>query len=331
MPSNKPSVVPPQSKQVQKSGVTNSEAESPDHGRTSVYDFLYHDSQRIASFLAQFETYGVLQNVKASESVGQASTSKATLVGEAGIPLTLKGSITTDGSVVDDERDSAERTYDPLWTNARLFLDYLEERELIQRDLTTARIGEFVLVTGGLAVFDLSILKQMWSIPAIKKLIMQGMKPDKSLQNRSAGNKAPGAHLKQQEENEATLALVQLLPHPVQATISAGERVVWTSLRENCLIVPSTDLLLKHGVKISGDWAILGVLDALPGGEEVEIEALDQALAAMSLGALGMMLGPLAQAVRMMLGRPDSAFGVTPLMIFRQVAGELATGTDSDG
>jgi hypothetical protein len=80
---------------------------------------------------------------------------------------------------------------------------------------------------------------------------------------------------------------------------------------------------LKHGVAIAGLWNILGVLDALPDeGENSQVYMTDQLIAAISLGAIGaQIVGPLAPAVRLLLGRPGTAYGTTPLLIFREVSG----------
>jgi hypothetical protein len=80
-------------------------------------------------------------------------------------------------------------------------------------------------------------------------------------------------------------------------------------------------LLLKHGVGIEGTWSMLGVLDALPisGFDEMKAD-LSQVTAAESLGALGLLLGKLGPAIRRMLGRPDGSYGITPLLIFREVS-----------
>jgi len=60
--------------------------------------------------------------------------------------------------------------YDPFWTNALTFLDFLEVRELITRDISKARIGKIVELTGKLTVLDFSLMKSAWDVPSIKKL-----------------------------------------------------------------------------------------------------------------------------------------------------------------
>ncbi|MBB5049854.1 hypothetical protein HNR60_004638 [Rhodopseudomonas rhenobacensis] len=294
---------------------------------SSVYDFLYHDARRIAAFLAQFETYGVLQGVKAHESVGRSSATKATA--NAGIDFAnlARGGMAVDGTVTDDERDAAERTYDPLWRNATTLLDYLADRDLIIRNIGEARISQFVLVTGTLAAFDVGMLREAWKLPAIKKAIsdaasQQGA-PDPSQLNRHdrkrAGARSPS---KGSPETEAALELIPLLPHSVQGTISDNASTTWFNLREESMIISSSELLLKHGIGIQGTWTALGILDALPQVDQFSMEqhAIEQLIAGASLGGMIGQMSQLAMMTRLMLGRPPGCFGITPLMIFRQVS-----------
>ena len=119
--------------------------------------------------------------------------------------------------------------------------------------------------------------------------------------------------------------MLATLPHAVQAAITERggpqDRVTWCSLRDENLIVPGSDLLLKHGVRIAGEWSMLGILDALPDAAVAGSPELAQMLSAFSLGSLGAVIGPMAPAIRTMLGRPTDAYGMTPLLIFREVSG----------
>jgi hypothetical protein len=172
--------------------VTDSARQPEDRKNNLVFDFLYHDARRIASFLAQFQTYGVLQQVRATESVGRIGSSKATASAGVDVPAIARGGVAIDGTVTDEERDAAERTFDPLWTNARTFLNFLTDREMIVRDLSQARIGQFVLASGSLAAFDLGILKETWKLPAIKEVVVKAaqMAAQPPAGNRSERSKA---------------------------------------------------------------------------------------------------------------------------------------------
>lgn len=125
------------------SGASDTEQGGPESD--SVYDFLYHDAQRVGSFLAQFDDAGLLQQVTQSEGAYRGS--------KRGWKAAAGGSIPTVGSVnISAERgpekggfETSERVYDPLWTNARTLLDFLDERGMLRRELGDARIRWKVL------------------------------------------------------------------------------------------------------------------------------------------------------------------------------------------
>lgn len=290
---------------------------------SSVYDFLYHDARRIAAFLAQFETYGVLQGVKSHESVGKSSSSRSTASAGVDVATLARGGISYDGTITDDERDAAERTYDPLWTNAKALLDYLTERDLIIRNLKGARIGQFVLVTGSFAAFDVGILREAWKLPGIKKIILDAITKPEDASNRHQRRKNQ-SHSKDPTDAHAALELVPLLPHSVQGTIRSANDSIWFNLREESMVISSSELLLKHGIGVAGEWSAIGILDAMPEGDPCAIEtnAVEQIIAATSLGGIMGQMSQLAIVTRMMLGRPQGSYGMTPLIIFREISGE---------
>lgn len=178
-------------------------------------------------------------------------------------------------------------------------------------------------MSGSLSVVDLSVLQKLWTVPAVKKLVQAGMEEDTApQQNRAERRRAP----KKGGDNSATdvmdlfIPLMSALPHSVQARLRTAEHdSVWCSLQENNMITPSSELLLKHGANVSGEWSMLGVLDALPAGEEDN--DLHQTLSTLELASspMGQMMIALQPLLNIGLGRPASAYGVTPLLIFRSV------------
>jgi len=73
---------------------------------------------------------GAPQLVKAIESVGRIGSSKTGTTAGVDLVIVVRGAVSIDGTVTQEERDSAERTYDPIWTNAFALLDYLEGQAL---------------------------------------------------------------------------------------------------------------------------------------------------------------------------------------------------------
>ena len=296
----------------------------------SVYDILYHDARRVGLFLSQLDPSGHLTGLKQTES---AETGSGMKVGAniSGGMIMARGGATLEDQRTANQRESLERTYDPLWTNALTLLDFLDQRKMIQRDLHKSRIGQIVLVNGGLALFDLSMLKACWEIPSIRALMMGSVAAGQSSpsltrqqprQQRRQGERSPKEAPPPIAADPVTIALDLLkhLPHGILASIRQYGDVIWCVLRDESLVIPSSDLLLKHGVSVPGTWNMLGILDALP-DNGADGETLSQSAAADLLGALGPLVGGLAPAIRATLGRPAEAYGMTPLLIFREISG----------
>jgi hypothetical protein len=97
----------------------------------------------------------------------------------------------------------------------------------------------------------------------------------------------------------------------------------WCILDDASVVGRASDFMLKHGAMLSGEWHMLGVLDAHPYDPNYRTESgenIEQVLASIAETAVGQMFVHLAQAMRPVAGRPASAWGVTPLLIFRDIA-----------
>lgn len=329
MPLNEPANELTPSDKAPTSDESASETISEDQSRGAVYDFLYHDARRIASFLAQFEAYGSPSQVKATEASARTGTTRASGFAEGRLLGVVKGRGTLERTDSDEERDSAEWTYDPLWRNALRLRDYLDERGMVAQSPTQARIGQFVEATGQLAIGDLGIVRKAWDDPVIRKLIISNAQSASATRQERRAAQAKG----QQAGNSDTdriLALLALLPHSLQARLLVPDSYsVWCSLKEENLIPEASDLFLKHGIVIPGEWKIVGILDATPEAfdpvevvEEPEEPLAEGEYRAGIIGGIaGLFLQNMVGPARLMIGRPVEAFGMTPLMIFREVSG----------
>lgn len=300
----------------------------------SVYDFLYCDTRRIGSYLSQFDDNGHLEKLTQSEgaTVGVKRGYKFSLGGGATVVGTGgTGTVGFERGPGEQATEGLQRVYDPLWTNALTLLDFLDGESLLNRDITTARIGHFVLFSGRLSIFDLNALKGVWSIDLFKENLIANDVRQKREAFEAMGrsvSKADKLKLEKDWKSEATkqnsanLDVLNLLPHSVLCSLKLDDHSVWCSLGLDSMVTSASDLLIKYGVNIAGTWSILGVLDALadgPGDPEAQSAELIQD--AMSLGGLWEGIVGMAPVVRAVLGRPSGAYGITPLLIFRGVAG----------
>jgi len=197
-----------------------------------------------------------------------------------------------------------------------------------------------VLFSGDLALFDLGLLRDAWKLTLIKDGIQQAAEAEIKIPEERLA--PPGRQERKRLERERktttaatgkkieqVLEIVSIMPHAVQASVSHDRISIWCTLQAENLIVPASELLLKHDVSIPGRWAFLGILDAFPSPAnptpENDVNNFAHAVsAAMSLGTLWQMISAVAVAARSGLGRPDAAYGATPLLIFREVAGYAA-------
>ena len=115
------------------------------------------------------------------------------------------------------------------------------------------------------------------------------------------------------------------LPHSLQArmiVIDGGR--VWCSLDEAAIVGSASDITLKHGPSVSGEWHMLAVLDAYPYNPAAKTEdgqpIIDLIAEIAGVGPVQRVLR-LAESARTVLGRPPEYFGVTPVLIFRSAGG----------
>ncbi|QDH74666.1 hypothetical protein [Brevundimonas sp. M20] len=279
-----------------------------------IRDFLYHDPQRIGSFLSQFNADGVLQSLKQTSGSGQTETrsSSGGLGAKAIVNAELRSSLQTG----DSSQAGAERTYDPLWTNARLFLDHIVEHGLIETSLSSARLGRFVLAKGNLQIVDIGLARGAYELDTFKSLVRGGNGATSQVKLKHQNRRSQ--HSEVSSTIDFAFEMLGILPHTIQAVVSSGGRSVWSTLKSDCMAISSSDLVLKHSLDIPGQWSMVGILDALP--EDNLPEAPSDIVPVMAEHGFGVgLLSLLAPITRQFLGRQASHYGMTPLLIFRDV------------
>lgn len=305
--------------------VVGSEPPSEALASNSVYDFLYHDARRIGSFLSQFEAHGLPSSVKATSGAGRGTNTKTAFSGSGKIPVIIQGSVGHETTTSDEIKDSIERTFDPLWMNARSLLDYLQSQDLIQRDIWAARIGQFALVQGTMIFLDMGLLRNSWDKPSVKKKFIDGFAEPNPAANRNE-RRRNRQRSNEDPEGQFVYDVISSFPHPIQSYIVGENFTVWITLAEASLAYTSSDLVLKHGALVPGVWSMLGIVDAFPDVQHEPTEenpSVDDVVAGLVSPSVGNLAATMAPVARSMIGRPRTAFGMTPLMIFREVSGRL--------
>jgi hypothetical protein len=294
----------------------------------SVFDFIYYDARRVASFLSQFDKYGHLSSLVRKESAQRAKTDHNVVEATGGVPLIASAKGSHQNGTSTNKTEESAYSYDPFWTNARALLDYIDERSLMTRVLDTAHIGQLVLLSGQLEFRDLRLIQKAMALPSMAKHI-------KGQSNAGQSDRRDRRKREQSTSTEdVSLEIFSLLPHSLQIELKAGGGVTWGSLNEANLVVDSSDIFLKHGVHLPGTWNVLGVLDALPSIRDNREEAMRNyanaqnrvvtsdfgAFETISTGGVSALIDGIVPMIRLLLGRRDHQYGVTPLLIFREVA-----------
>jgi hypothetical protein len=250
-----------------------------------------------------------------------------------------------DQTTTSDERDAAERTYDPLWRNGLILRDWLEEADLINRDITKTSIGQFVIVSGDLSVLNAAIMRDTWVSPTLRAL---GIKQtvEKAQAKFEAENPANNAvsisdkagpksleraraeAARTARKKQLALALeaakiiaeinfdnLKYFPHSINCVITGNGFSVWSPLREEGITGAASDISLMHGSEVPGTWNLLGVLDALPS----PIPAPEIVLPSDTPTHFAPNIKNFANMGRTVLGRSPEAYGMTALLLFREV------------
>ncbi len=292
----------------------------------SVFDFLYQDARRVASYLAQLNPAGHISGVKQileTEETGSRNAS-ITAGASAAVAKATAGFIDHSGNT---NRDTLERTIDPLWSNAVELLDLLQARDIIKYDLDHVGLGSFVLVSGEILILDTTHSRPSQTVPEVKNhlnrsLVSLFIKEDKtitllddpvtsSLDKRSREKRA-------QRDVKLMNALIATLPDSVHLRVrTEGGQVIHCPIVETGLITSATEITMTHGAKVQGIWHILGIYDAKPDNADVDIEDLATKFCLNQSQTLKSACG-YAGLLRN-VGRSDGLYGVTPLLVFRHI------------
>ncbi|MFN3818538.1 hypothetical protein [Blastomonas sp.] len=272
--------------------------------------------------MAQFEGDGHLQEFTRTKdgTKGKRDSSSHEAQGTVGI---AGGKVQGGTETAVEMQEGYARVFDPLWSNARAFLDYLSENQLMQQDLSQASIGQFVIASGFLSIQDLAMFKEAWKAPSIQRQVKAGAGLGQKRANMTAAQKAMAQQ--QQNNTDMFLDMIQIMPHSVHARLltqsNDSTKLVWSTLNPESLVAPASDLTLTYGDTMAGEWSLVGILSAYP---EYMTPDFDQQFNADDFGMTESIIGQiskiLAPIVRVTLGRPAAAYAITPLLIFREVS-----------
>ena len=263
----------------------------------SVYDFLYVDTPKLLSYFPQLFNHGVLTEVSHTLNESESLLSELGMKG-----LAKKSSEETDGQ-------SLGKKYDATHSVPLTVIDRLDELGFISRDLDGAEVGQLVLLEGSIAVTDMGLIQPLWE-PIVQ--LDQDNVLD-SFVEKSPGKKKPSNPQKKNKMSSSITQILMGLPHSVLFQLFSGDDQVWATLDRGSLRVSTDDLMFKHGVAIPGVWYALCVVDSEPGVDSSHPKHSDMS------SAMAIAVSSSVSHLRQHFGRPDDAYAVTPVMIFRNI------------
>jgi hypothetical protein len=204
-------------------------------------------------------------------------------------------------------------------------LDYLSGAALINRDITTAHIGQFVIASGELTILNAAIMAKTWVSPRMRdEAVKQYVNNAKVQWNANPVNAAMKESDKEKAEQmfldtakfhaQISLENIEYYPHSISCAISGDSFSVWSPLHEEGMTGAATDLSLMHGSEVPGVWHLLGILDALPSPIPAQIAVLPSTVPVHFSASIK----NFANMGRTLLGRTPEAYGITPLLVFRE-------------
>jgi hypothetical protein len=264
----------------------------------SVFDFFYVDRRRIDIYLAQLSDFGNLSKLVRSVRVSDESR------GDLDVKI-LRGGTTSR------QETNLEKHYDAQFTAPLVFLDEANARSMLRADVEAANIGDLLLLSGTLNVIDIQAFQKAFE--AMSSVTPTGNVDKRTRQQRRANPLPPMSDF----DPAIGFRLLASLDQPMIMLFEAAEKKYWSTIDTESIVGSSTDLHLKHGVTISGEWQMVGILDCYPGtnaastiprfcgqGDNVFSDAMSNIL----------------RELRIIMGRPADCYGITPLVIMREVS-----------
>ncbi|WP_447879925.1 DUF6414 family protein [Serratia fonticola] len=264
----------------------------------SLYDYLYIDKDRVSSLTAQLFSTGVITSVKQSSQESDSDTK------EVNIKIPLLGGRLSAGEAVSRTQ---ERLFDSSWSLPLNLLDKLSEEGRIKKDISSAKLGDLVILTGMMKLFDAKMVHQF--MPAFKRLKLAEVK--------SATSSVIKNQLKEEVKNlENAEEMVKFLPISTQIDFADSQgNLIWMSVDPNNLTIGNGDLALKYGPFMPGEWHVIGFIDAYPDGRLDNPDApYPTSYSDLKNGFDSMLV-----IIKTLMGRGEKYYGMTPLMIFRTV------------
>lgn len=258
-----------------------------------LFDFLYVDNYRIKSYYAQLTGFGALSALKMSDNTVTTQSKEANI----GAPPIAGAKL----SYVDTITNVGERSYDPMPSMPSDIINRLDELGFIGRELSCDNLGNLVLLSGKLGISDIGLLKDLSDV-------ILRISADEKASLETNPNKRKKIYDQEIKANKNIFEILKHIPYSLEARLVMGGDEIWMTLNRDEIIGKAYELNFKHGDFLSGDYYVLGVLDATPNDNYQNNLHQNDLKIAMSV---------MTKALKDLMGRPNDCYGITPIAIFR--------------
>lgn len=274
-----------------------------------LYDFLYQDPRRIGSFLSQINSSGHLKAVSLADKAGGSSTFGASGGVEGKALFVASAKVAGSAQATEEEYSEISRSYDPIWSNAREFIKTITENGYLKNDISQSNIGDLTIETGRLSIINTKYGQEIYNSPAAEEFTRNKVDP-------ITGEPFPELRI----QIELNLAK-NFQPH-INGILQNYKNDVFFNLSEDYLTTTSTEIALKYGFLIDGEWSVIGIKDAnkneIIKSDQEQFESTESVLKGYDYGFIRDNLLILS-GLRRLIGRPHFCYGLTPILIYRKV------------
>lgn len=247
-----------------------------------LYDFLYKDTERIASYYAQLFQ-------------GRVVSQETTNANKASRDQALKGTIGVFGGDFKFNKETMESLKEILDPHDRAtveVLSYFADYDYLHRNLQEAPHGGLILARGSINLVDTSIASIVSSFADYM------LRSEKS----KANNKRDQAAIANWEMVKSVMPSIKL-PSSFLLQSETGDLIAGT-LKDSGMQEPIISYNFRHGLAGLKEIYLIGILEKVVPVEETEMVNMIA------------MAGTMANALSAMMFSPD-AFRVTPIALFR--------------
>ena len=184
----------------------------------------------------------------------------------------------------------------------------------MRRTLEKPSIGSLVLLPGSLYLANMRTFEKTWD--AISSGVAAPQEPQGNRKARLAARSR--GEVQPPQPDLGGLRILGSLEQPIFMVFKSEQHRLWSTLAGDYLISGSADLNLKHGLRVAGEWHILGILDCLPGNGQTDPQEMGR-IAGGGDNVFGSGIVVMFNEFRLALGRPEDCYGITPLVIMRQI------------